>query len=52
MATMNSREESFGVDDIDLSSEDIEGIDWVELTQSAELFMYCVRAKQKGTHDV
>ena len=43
MTTMNSREESFGVDDIDLSSEDVEGIDWAELTQSTELFIKCIR---------
>ena len=48
MTTMNSREESFGVDDIYLSSEDVEGIDWAELTQSVELFMYGIRTKRKG----
>lgn len=48
MTTMNSREESFGVDAIDLSSENVEGIDWAELTQSAEFFMYCIRTKRKG----
>ena len=47
MATMNGREESFGVDDINLSSEDVEGIDWAELAQSAELFIYCLRAKRE-----
>ena len=48
MATMNSREKSFGVDDIDLRSEDVEGINWAELTQSTKSFMYCIRAKRKG----
>ena len=37
MAAINGREKSFGVDDIDLSLEDVKGIDWAELTQSARL---------------
>ena len=45
MATMNSRDERFRVDDVDLSLEDVEGIDWAERTQSAESFQLLHRVR-------
>ena len=41
MATADSWDEGFGVDDIDLGSEDIEDIDWAELAHFAQSISDC-----------